>query len=100
MPEPRLRRSMLMTPGNRPERLARAARCGADALVFDLEDPGLTDPQRNGYLAWAPPPVVVPVVEDLAARAAAAGGLALAGGAVLVATVSARGRRLTSRAAP
>jgi citrate lyase beta subunit len=27
-----------MTPGNRPERLARAAQCGADALVFDLED--------------------------------------------------------------
>ena len=38
MPEPRIRRSMLMTPGNRPERLAKAASYGADALVFDLED--------------------------------------------------------------
>ncbi len=38
MREARIRRSMLMTPGNRPERLARAATYGADALVFDLED--------------------------------------------------------------
>jgi citrate lyase subunit beta/citryl-CoA lyase len=38
MHEPRIRRSMLMTPGNRPERLAKAAAYGADALVFDLED--------------------------------------------------------------
>ena len=38
MPEPRIRRSMLMTPGNRPERLAKAASYAADALVFDLED--------------------------------------------------------------
>ena len=38
MPEPRIRRSMLMTPGNRPERLAKAASHGADALIFDLED--------------------------------------------------------------
>jgi len=38
MPELRIRRSMLMTPGNRPERLAKAAGYGADALVFDLED--------------------------------------------------------------
>jgi len=38
MPDPRIRRSMLMTPGNRPERLAKAASYGADALVFDLED--------------------------------------------------------------
>ena len=29
---------MLMTPGNRPDRLAKAASYGADALVFDLED--------------------------------------------------------------
>lgn len=38
MPEPHLRRSMLMTPGNRPERLAKAVSLGADALIFDLED--------------------------------------------------------------
>jgi citrate lyase subunit beta/citryl-CoA lyase len=35
---PRLRRTMLMTPGNRPERLRKAAAYGADALVLDLED--------------------------------------------------------------
>jgi citrate lyase subunit beta/citryl-CoA lyase len=38
MAEPRIRRSMLMTPGNRPERLAKSATYGADALIFDLED--------------------------------------------------------------
>ena len=38
MSEPRLRRSMLMTPGNRPERLRKAAALDADCLVFDLED--------------------------------------------------------------
>lgn len=38
MPEARLRRSLLMTPGNRPERLAKATTLGADALIFDLED--------------------------------------------------------------
>ena len=38
MREPRIRRSMLMTPGNRPERLARAAEYPADAFIFDLED--------------------------------------------------------------
>src|SRR5690606_14064168 len=32
------RRSMLMTPGNRLERMLKAASLGADALVFDLED--------------------------------------------------------------
>ena len=38
MVEPRLRRSMLMTPGNRPERLRKAPGYGADCVVFDLED--------------------------------------------------------------
>lgn len=38
MAEVRLRRSMLMTPGNRPDRLRKAFGCGADAVVFDLED--------------------------------------------------------------
>ncbi len=38
MADPRLRRSMLMTPGNRPDRLRKAAGLGADCLVFDLED--------------------------------------------------------------
>jgi hypothetical protein len=34
----RLRRSMLMTPGNRPDRMRKAAAYGADCLVLDLED--------------------------------------------------------------
>ena len=38
MAESRLRRSMLMTPGNRPDRLRKAAATAADCLVFDLED--------------------------------------------------------------
>ncbi|MVW72080.1 CoA ester lyase [Bordetella sp. 15P40C-2] len=38
MPELRLRRTLLMTPGNRPDRLAKAPSYGADAVVFDLED--------------------------------------------------------------
>jgi citrate lyase beta subunit len=38
MADARLRRSMLMTPGNRPDRLRKAFGCGADAVVFDLED--------------------------------------------------------------
>ena len=36
--EPRLRRSLLMTPGNRADRMRKAAAYGADALVLDLED--------------------------------------------------------------
>jgi citrate lyase beta subunit len=35
---PRLRRSMLMTPGNRPDRMRKAAATAADCLVLDLED--------------------------------------------------------------
>jgi citrate lyase beta subunit len=31
-------RAALFTPGNRPERFAKAAASGADALIFDLED--------------------------------------------------------------
>ncbi len=38
MADARLRRSMLMTPGNRPERLRKALATGADCVVFDLED--------------------------------------------------------------
>ena len=34
---PRLRRSMLMTPGNRPDRMRKAASTGADALVLGDE---------------------------------------------------------------
>jgi citrate lyase beta subunit len=38
MVEPRLRRSMLMTPGNRGDRLRKSFAYGADCVVFDLED--------------------------------------------------------------
>lgn len=38
MADPRLRRSMLMTPGNRLDRLRKAPSYAADCLVFDLED--------------------------------------------------------------
>jgi citrate lyase subunit beta / citryl-CoA lyase len=38
MPDPRLRRTLLMTPGNREDRLRKAATYAADALVYDLED--------------------------------------------------------------
>lgn len=34
----RLRRSMMLTPGHRPERLAKAVTLSADSLAFDLED--------------------------------------------------------------
>ncbi len=50
MTEPRLRRSMLMTPGNRPDRMRKAATFGADCLVFDLEDsvpPAAKPPARD-----------------------------------------------------
>lgn len=38
MREPRLRRTLLLTPGNRPERLRKAVGLPADCVVFDLED--------------------------------------------------------------
>ncbi len=44
-----LRRSLLMTPGNRPERIEKAFGLGADTLVFDIEDgvpPGEKDRAR------------------------------------------------------
>jgi citrate lyase subunit beta/citryl-CoA lyase len=34
----RIRRTLLITPGNRPERIAKAATLAADGLVLDLED--------------------------------------------------------------
>jgi citrate lyase beta subunit len=46
MREPRLRRSLLITPGNRPERLVKAATLSADALVLDLED-GVPGPEKD-----------------------------------------------------
>ncbi len=38
MPPRRLRRSLLITPGDRPERIAKAATLAADGLVLDIED--------------------------------------------------------------
>ncbi|MEM6498204.1 MAG: aldolase/citrate lyase family protein, partial [Pseudomonadota bacterium] len=35
---PKLRRTMMLTPGNRPERLAKATQLNIDAAAFDLED--------------------------------------------------------------
>lgn len=45
--EPKLRRSMLMTPGNRPDRLLKAFGYPADCLVFDLEDSVPPDAKRE-----------------------------------------------------
>ena len=38
MPAWRMRRSVMITPGHRPERLAKAVSLPADSLIFDLED--------------------------------------------------------------
>lgn len=38
MPIWRMRRSVMITPGHRPERLAKAVGLAADSLIFDLED--------------------------------------------------------------
>lgn len=55
MVEPRLRRSMLMTPGNRADRMRKAATYGADCLVLDLED--------------SVPPAAKPAARDTVAQA-------------------------------
>jgi citrate lyase beta subunit len=53
MADARLRRSMLMTPGNRADRLRKAAATAADCLVFDLEDsvPPVAKPEARGCVA-------------------------------------------------
>jgi len=38
MSQPRLRRSLIITPGDRPERIAKSATLDADAVVLDIED--------------------------------------------------------------
>jgi citrate lyase subunit beta/citryl-CoA lyase len=50
MREQRLRRSLLITPGNRPDRLAKAATLPADVLVLDLED-GVPSGQKDAARA-------------------------------------------------
>ena len=48
-------RSMLFVPGDRPERFAKAAASGADAVILDLEDAVVAErrPQaRTEIAAW------------------------------------------------
>ena len=57
-------RSLLFVPGDRPERFAKAAASGADALIVDLEDSVVADAKdaaREHVAAWlaAPPPLPV-----------------------------------------
>jgi citrate lyase subunit beta/citryl-CoA lyase len=52
-------RSMLFVPGDRPDRMAKAARCGADALILDLEDavvPGAKAAARAAIAAFLAEP--------------------------------------------
>lgn len=54
-PEHRLRRSILITPGDRPDRLTKALTLDADALVADLEDgvsPARKTAARQAVNAW------------------------------------------------
>ena len=64
----------------------------ATDIVFDLDDPGLSDPQGNGYLAWAPPPPPRPAVDHVRVRVGVAAALVAAGGGVLVVSVHRAGR--------
>jgi len=48
-------RSLLFVPGDRPDRFAKAAASGADALILDLEDsvsPGNKPAARNAIAEW------------------------------------------------
>jgi citrate lyase subunit beta/citryl-CoA lyase len=52
-------RSYLYTPGDRPDRLARAERTGADAVIADLEDgvaPDVKDEARANVAQWLSTP--------------------------------------------
>ncbi|MEZ5728620.1 MAG: CoA ester lyase [Burkholderiaceae bacterium] len=52
-------RSYLFVPGNRPERFAKAAASGADAIILDLEDSVPTDQREAAQAAvsaWQPDP--------------------------------------------
>lgn len=51
----RIARSLLFVPGDRPERFAKAAAAGADAVVLDLEDavaPAAKDMARAAVASW------------------------------------------------
>lgn len=48
-------RTLLLVPGHRPDRFAKAAAAGADGIVLDLEDavaPDAKDAARSHVLAW------------------------------------------------
>ena len=101
-------RSLLFVPGDRPERMAKAAACGADALILDLEDsvaPIAKDAARAAVAAFLAGPRTLPLLvrvnpldsglidDDLAAiRAHAPDGLVLpkAEGAASVEALAAR----------
>lgn len=55
MPTWRMRRSVMITPGHRPERLAKAVSLPADSLIFDLEDavPPARKPEARAVVAQA-----------------------------------------------
>lgn len=55
MPAWRMRRSVMITPGHRPERLAKAVGLAADSLIFDLEDavPPARKPEARAVVARA-----------------------------------------------
>ncbi len=55
MPGWRMRRSVMITPGHRPERLAKAVSLPADSLIFDLEDavPPARKPEARAVVAQA-----------------------------------------------
>ena len=55
MPAWRMRRSVMITPGHRPERLAKAVSLPADSLIFDLEDavPPARKPEARAVVAQA-----------------------------------------------
>ena len=57
-------RSLLFVPADRPERFAKAAGSGADALILDLEDSVTPDRKaqgRDAIAAWLSQPRTVPV---------------------------------------
>ncbi len=57
-------RSLLFVPGDRPERFAKAAASGADALILDLEDSVVAaakDAARANVAAWLATPPALPV---------------------------------------
>ncbi len=54
-PAPRLARSLLFVPGDRPERFAKAFSSGAHQVILDLEDavaPAAKDAARKAIAAW------------------------------------------------